>query len=178
MPNCPVCGRGVPTGILTCPTCGTNLQATYGVQTAQNPVYSSTPSPPSSEMSVPSSSASRGRGRYVTIIVALLIGLVIGGVVGYTQPVAAQYTTVTGSVTLSSQMTTQGGRPTLVWFNSTIYGNLTAAVISNSYLINVPTGDTYSVSVQWFNGTGTYRCNPSQNIFSSNNRSATQDLSC
>ena len=63
-------------------------------------------------------------------------------------------------------------------FNSTTFGNLTAAVMANNYLINLPIGDTYAVSVQWFNATAVYRCIPSQNSFASNNQNTTQDFSC
>lgn len=180
MPNCPVCGRDVPSGTQYCPTCGTNLQQSYGTQSTTSPTYSQTPSYSSTGgTGMPSPGQPRGSRRYIAIIAALLIGLVIGGVIGYSLPVAADYTSVTGTVILNSQLSNQfGGKPTLVWFNSTAFGNLTSAVLSNKYLINLPIGDTYFVSIQWSNATGTFRCVPSQSTFSSNNQNVAQDFSC
>jgi hypothetical protein len=131
-------------------------------------------------MGMPSQNQHHGHGRYIiAIVVALIIGLVIGGVIGFSFPVSADYTTLNGTATLNSQLSgTYHGSPNLVWFNSTVFGNLTSAVVSNNYLVNLPIGDTYAVSIQWFNSTGTYRCTPSTNSFTSNNQNATQDFAC
>ncbi len=117
-----------------------------------------------------------GHGKYIiAIVAALIIGLVIGAVIGLSFPVSADFTTLNGTATLSSRYT---GSPNLIYFNSTVFGNLTSAVMSNNYLVNLPIGDTYSVSIQYLNGTGTFRCIPTPNSFASNNQNATQDFSC
>ena len=183
MPNCPVCGRDVPAGTQYCPTCGTNMQQTYGAQAAptQAPTYSPNYSyPQQGGMGIPAQTKPHGHGRYViAIVVALIIGLIIGGVIGFSFPVSADYTTLNGTATLNSQLSVNfQGKPNLIWFNSTTFGNLTSAVVSNNYLVNLPIGDTYAVSIQWFNTTGTYRCVPSTNSFTSNDQNATQDFAC
>ena len=180
MPNCPVCGREVQAGTQYCPTCGTNLQQTYAATAGQTPTYSPNYSSPQGGMGMPGPGQSHGHGKYiVAIVAALLIGLVVGGIIGFSFPVAADYTTLNGTVTLNSQLSNQyHGNPNLIMFNSTIYGNLTAAVIAQGYRINLPIGDTYTVSIQWFNSTATYRCIPSKNSFSSNNQNAAQNFSC
>ncbi len=121
------------------------------------------------------------RKHVLAIIAALLIGLIVRGIIGFSFPIAADYTNLTGSVTLSNQFQ---GVPNLIMFNSTLYGNLTSTVLSDhSYVINLPIGDTYNVSIQWFNATATPsqmfgRCSPSQSTFTSDNQNATQDFSC
>jgi hypothetical protein len=180
MPNCPVCGRDVPTGTQYCPTCGTNLQQSYGAQASPTPAYSPNYSYPPQGTGMPTTSQPHGHGKYIiAIIAALLIGLVVGGVIGFSFPVAADFTTVNGTVTLNSTLSNQyRGTPNLIMFNSTTFGNLTSAISANKYLINLPIGDTYAVSIQWLNTTATYRCTASPNSFSSNNQNASQDFSC
>jgi hypothetical protein len=181
MPNCPVCGNNVPAGTQYCPACGTNLQQSYGAPAAPSPTPAPTYSPnysyPQGGMGKPDTSKPPSKRRYILAIAgALCIGLVIGFFIGAFLPPSADFTTLNGTVSLSSQY---HGSPNLIMFNSTIFGNLTTAVISNNYLINLPIGDTYAVSIQWFNTTGTYRCgNPSPDSFTSNDSNATQDFSC
>jgi hypothetical protein len=180
MPNCPVCGRDVPAGVQYCPTCGTNLQPSYGTPATPAPTYSPNYSTSQGGMGMPAQNQPHGHAKYiVAIIVALLIGLVVGGVIGFSFPVAADFTTLNGSVTLNSQLSsTYHGNPNLIMFSSTTFGNLTSAVIAAKYLVDLPIGDTYSVSIQWSNSTGRFTCVPSTNSFSSNNQNAAQDFSC
>lgn len=133
-------------------------------------------------MGTPGASQPHSHRKYVlAIIAALLIGLIVGGIIGFSFPIAADYTNLAGSVTLSNQFQ---GVPNLIMFNSTLYGNLTSTVLSDhSYVSNLPIGDTYNVSIQWFNATATPsqmfgRCIPSQSTFTSDNQNATQDFSC
>ncbi len=176
MSNCPVCGRDVPAGTQYCPSCGTNLQQTYGSPTTAAPSYSF----PQSGTGMPEPNQHHGHGKYIiAIAVALIIGLVIGGVIGFSFPVAAHLTPVNGIANLNSQQTTPfHGTPNLVWFNSTTFGNLTSTVISHKFLVNLPIGDTYYVSIQWFNTTGTYRCIPTTSTFTSNNQNESPIFSC
>jgi hypothetical protein len=180
MPSCPVCGRDVPAGTQYCPACGTNLQQTFGSPVAPVPTYSPNHSYSQSGTGLPDPGNPHGHGKYIiAIMAALLIGLVIGGFIGLSYPVAAQFTSLNGTVTLNNQLSGAfHGSPNLIMFNSTIFGNLTSAVIAHNYLINLPVGDTYAVSVQWSNATATYRCVPSTNSFASNNANAAQDFSC
>jgi hypothetical protein len=174
MPNCPVCGRDIPSGTQYCPICGTNLQS-YGKQTTQAPTYSPNYSYPQQGTGMPGTSQPHSHRKYVAAIVAaLLIGLTLGFFIGYLQPVSVDYTTVSGTVSLGSYR----GTPNLIMFNSTMFGNLSAAVSGNKYLINLPTGDVYAVSIKWANSTGTFTCIPTSNSFSSNNQNAAQDFSC
>jgi hypothetical protein len=193
MPNCPVCGNNVQAGTQYCPACGTNLQQSFGAPTSPTPTPTPTPTySPNYSYSqqgagVPRTGQPHGHKRYViAIIVALLIGLLVGVFIGASLPPPVDYTTLTGTVSLSSQYR---GTADLIWFNSTIYGNgnLTAVVSANScgvgcsYMVNLPTPDTYAVSIQWFNATGTPMfgtCNASPSTFSSNATNATQNFSC
>jgi zinc-ribbon domain len=184
MPSCPVCGASVPSGTQYCPACGTNLQQNIGQPAMSNPTqaqpyqqnpqnYPSYSYPQQGGMGMPSQNQHHGHGRYIiAIVVALIIGLIIGGVIGFSFPVSADYTTLSGTASVPA------GTPSLMWFNSTVFGNLTSAVVSNNYLVNLPIGDTYAVSIQWFNSTGTFRCVPSTNSFTSNDQNATQDFAC
>lgn len=188
MPNCPVCGRDVPAGTKYCPTCGTNLQKTsFGSQPTQSPQYPQNPSnyptysyPQPGGTEAPSQNQQPGRRRRIVVITAaLIIGLVIGTVIGLAQPIPADFTTVNGTANLNSrQMTTYHGTPNLIMFNSTTFGNLTSSVVSNKFLVNLPVGDTYLVSIQWLNATSTYRCIPTTTTFTSNNRNETPTFSC
>ena len=188
MPNCPVCGRDVPAGTQYCPTCGTNLQQTsFGSQPTQSQQYPQNPQnypsysyPQPGGTGIPPPNQHHGHGKYIiAIAVALIIGLVIGGVIGFSFPVAADFTTVNGTANLNSQQTTvYHGTPNLIMFNSTTFGNLTSAVRSNRFLVNLPIGDTYLVSIQWINGTNTYRCIPTTSTFTSNNQNEAPTFSC
>ena len=181
MPNCPVCGRDVPAGTQYCPSCGTNLQQnSFGSQPTQAPQYPQNPSnypsysfPQPGGAGMPPANQHHGHGRYIiAIVVALVIGLLIGGVIGFSLPVPADYTTLNGTASVPT------GTPTLIWFNSTVFGNLTSVVVNHNYLLNLPIGDTYAVSIQFLNNTSTLRCIPTTNSFSSSNRNATQDFAC
>jgi hypothetical protein len=185
MPNCPVCGNNVPAGTQYCPACGTNLQQSYGAPAAPAPTSTPTYSPnysyPQGGMGMPGTNKPHSNRKYILAIVgALLIGLIIGFFIGFTLPVSIDYTTLNGTVSLSSQY---HGTPDLIMFNSTDGGqNLTAAVLSNSYMINLSAPDTYSVSIQWFNATsspmfGTCTASPSS-FTSGSNQTITQDFSC
>ncbi len=181
MPNCPVCGKEVQPTTQYCPACGTNLTQ-GGPQSTQAATYSPTYSYPQQEMGMPGASQPHTHRKHVfAIIAALLVGLIVGGIIGFSFPIAADYTHLTGSVRLSNQFQ---GIPNLIMFNSTLYGNLTSAVFSDhSYIINLPIGDTYNVSIQWFNATATTsqifgRCIPSQSTFTSDSQNATQDFTC
>jgi hypothetical protein len=180
MPNCPVCGRDVPAGTQYCPACGTNLQQTFGAQASPAPTYSPNYSYPQQGTGMPTTGEPHGHGKYIiAIIAALLIGLVVGGVIGFSFPVAADFTTVNGTVSLNSTLSNQyHGTPNLIMFNSTTFGNLTSTISASKYLVNLPIGDTYLVSIQWFNATGTYWCTASPDSFSSNNQNAAQNYSC
>ncbi len=181
MATCPACGKEVQPTTQYCPACGTNLTQ-GGTQSTQTATYSPTYSYPQQGMGMPGASQPHTHRKHVfAIIAALLVGLIVGGIIGFSFPIAADYTNLTGSVRLSNQFQ---GIPNLIMFNSTLYGNLTSAVFSDhSYIINLPIGDTYNVSIQWFNATATPsqmfgRCIPAQSTFTSDNQNATQDFSC
>ncbi len=181
MPICPVCGKEVQATTQYCPACGTNLTQ-GGAHSTQAATYSPTYSYPHQGKRMHDASQPHTHRKHVfAIIAALLVGLIIGGIIGFSFPIAADYTNLTGSVTLSNQFQ---GVPNLIMFNSTLYGNLTSAVLSDhSYSVNLPIGETYSVSVQWFNATATTsqmfgKCIPSRSTFTSDSQSATQDFSC
>src|SRR5690348_14747156 len=106
MPNCPVCRRDVPAGTQYCPTCGTNLQS-YGTSATPAPTYSPNYSTSQEGMGLPGANQPHSHARYVVaIIAALLIGLVVGGVIGFSFPVAADFTTLHGNVNLNNQLST------------------------------------------------------------------------
>jgi hypothetical protein len=203
MPSCPVCGNNVPAGTQYCPACGTNLQQNFGQAAATNPTqsqpyqqnpqnYPSYSYPQQGEMGMPG--PQKPRTRRLWVIVALLIGLLIGGVagffIGFDQPVF-DYATAYGTVSLNRQY---HGTAYLITFNSTSgNGNLTSVVTANSscsalavpvpcYLINLPVTDTYNVSIQWFNTTvtpaGFGTCIASPSTFTPNNATVVQNFSC
>jgi hypothetical protein len=193
MPNCPVCGNNVPAGTQYCPACGTNLQQSYGPPAAPAPTPTPTYSPnysyPQGGMGMPGTSKPQSNRKYILAIVgALIIGLIIGFFIGFSYPVAIDYTTVTGTVSVSGNR----GTPDLIMFNSTDgNGNLTAVVQVNSngcgpsecFLINLPNPDTYNVFIQWINTTTTPvtfgMCTASPSAFTPpNNQTATQNFSC
>jgi hypothetical protein len=182
MPSCPVCGKAVQAGTQYCPTCSTKLQPSYGTPAIQTPTQLQTPTYSPEEpyaqqgTSMPPETPKRSNGKLILIVVgAVLISLLVGFMIGYSQPLPADYTNLTGSVSLGSQYP---GTANLIMFNSTVFGNLTSAIISNNYLINLPIGDTYYVSLQYLNGTGSFRCIPTLNSFTSIDRNATQDFYC
>jgi zinc ribbon protein len=179
MPNCPVCGKEVQASTQYCPVCGTNLPQTYGVPSTQTPIDSQNYSYPQQGMRMPGTTQPHSHRKYIAAIVAaLLIGLILGFFIGFLQPISVDYTTVSGTVSIGSQ---HYGTPDMIMFNSTMFGNLTAAVTANNYRINLPTGDAYAVSIQWFNATSSQmfgRCPASPGTFSSSNQTATADFSC
>ncbi len=179
MPKCPVCGTEIQAGTQYCPACGTNLQQTYGAQPSQTPSYS--PGYSYQGTGLPDASKPHShRNLILAIIGGLLIGLIIGFFIGFSLPVSVDYTTVSGTVSLSNK---PGGIPVLIIFNSATNGNLSAGVASNSYQVNLPAPDTYNVSVRWYNSTmlgspAFLNCTPSPSTFASGNQTATQNFSC
>lgn len=181
MPNCPVCGKEVQSTTAYCPACGTSLKQTNAVSTMQSNTYSANSpnySYPQQGYGMPTAPQTHSHRKYVlAIIAALLIGLIVGGLIGYFLPVAPDYTTLTGSVTLTNPSL---GTPTVILFGAPETGNLTSAAIASSYTIDLPIiQDNYGVLIQWVNMTsGTHFCTASPGTFSSTSANATQNFSC
>lgn len=179
MQTCPVCGKEFQASTRYCPACGTNLQQqSFASPPIPQSGYSQGYSYSQQGTAVPRTDQPHGHRKYVVaIIVALLIGLIVGGIIGFEFPVAADFTTVKGTVSLSGS---QAGTPDLIWFNSTTFGSLSSSVSTNhAYMVNLPIGDTYSVSILWLNATRfPFTCAASPSTFSSNNQNAAQNFSC
>ncbi len=150
MPNCPVCGKDVQATTQYCPACGMSLSQSYEAPSTQMQNYPPGYSYPQQGVGTLATGQLHSHRKYIFgIIAALLVGLIIGGIIGFSFPIAADYTNLTGTVSLGNANL---GSPDLIIFDGTIYGNLTSAVLADhSYQVNLPVGDTYSVSIQWFN---------------------------
>lgn len=178
MPYCPVCGKEVQATTIFCPACGTSLkQESQNVQpsvASSQEYYSSSYRPGRNRIS-------KSRGRIWMIIVALLIGLFVGALIGFEISAPVDYTFVTGQVNLNNNQY-HGAIPHLVYFNSTMLGNFTSAVGRNgAYYVNLPTGDTYQMSIEWYNATGSSMfgfCKSMPSSFNSNQRTQLENLSC
>src|SRR6266571_6868218 len=103
MPNCPVCGKEVQATTQYCPACGANLTQ-GGAQSTQTATHSPTYSYPQQGKGMHDASHPHTHRKHVfAIIAALLVGLIIGGIIGFSFPIAADYTNLTGSVRLGNQ---------------------------------------------------------------------------
>lgn len=183
MPNCPICGKEVQPTTTYCPACGTDLRQVSAAPTMPTGSYRPAYSYPQQGTMIPSAGQSHSHRKYILAIVAVgIIALLIGGLIGYSLPVPPDFTSLTGTVTLNSQLS---GTPNLIIFDSSATGNLSSAVFPNrSYLVNLPIGGpAYSVTIEWQNLTSSssiaaHWCSASPSTFSSFNANATQNFSC
>lgn len=183
MPNCPICGKEVKLNTEYCPACGTDLRHVSAGPTTPTGSYQPTYSYPQQGAMIPSGGQPHTHRKYILAILAVgIIALLIGGLIGSSLPVPPDFTTLTGTVTLSSQLK---GTPNLIVFDSSATGNLSSAVFPNySYTIDLPIqGTAYSVTIEWQNltttpGIAAHWCNASPSTFSSSNANATQNFSC
>jgi zinc ribbon protein len=182
MPNCPVCGKEVQSTTAYCPACGTSLKQTSAVSTTPSGSYSQNQtnySYPQQGYGMPSTPPSHGHRKYILAIIgALLVGLIVGGLIGFFLPVSPDYTTLTGTATLANPRL---GTPNVILFGTPETGNLTSAVLPNhSYNVALPiVQDNYNVLIQWINMTsGIHYCTASPGTFSSTSANATQNFSC
>jgi hypothetical protein len=147
----------------------------------QSGTYSQNPlnySYPQQGYGVPTAPQPHSHRKYIlAIIAALLIGLIVGGLIGFYLPVAPDYTNLTGTVTLANPSVRT---PNAILFGAPQTGNLTSAIISNSYTIDLPIiQDNYNVLIQWVNMTGgIHYCTASPSTFTSTSANATQNFSC
>jgi hypothetical protein len=183
MPNCPICGKEVQPSTAYCPSCGTDLRQVSAGPTMPTGSYPPAYSYPQQGTMIPAGGHSHSHRKYILAVIAVgVIALLVGGLIGYSLPVPPDFTTLTGTVTLSSQL---NGTPNLIIFDSSRTGNLSSAVFPNhSYAVNLPIGGpAYSVTVEWQNLTSSssiaaHWCNASPNTFTSSNANATQNFSC
>ena len=155
MPSCPICGKEVQSSTTYCPACGTDLRQVSAGPTMPTGNYRPAYSNPQQGTTIPTGGQSHGHRKYILAIVAIgIIALLIGGLIGYSLPVPPDFTTLTGTVTLGSQL---NGTPNQIIFDSSATGNLSSAIFSNhSYVVNLPIGGpTYSVTIEWQNLTST-----------------------
>jgi hypothetical protein len=151
MPNCPICGKEVQSTTAYCPSCGTDLRQVSAGPTMPTGSYPPAYSYPQQGTMIPAGGQSHSHRKYILAIVAVrIIALLVGGLIGYSLPIPPDFTTLTGTATLSSQL---NGTPNLIIFDSSATGNLSSAVFPNhAYTANLPIGGpAYSVTVEWHN---------------------------
>jgi hypothetical protein len=125
-------------------------------------------------------SKQHGRGRYVIAIVAVgIIALLIGVFYG-TATAPAAVTLLEGRVALSAQ--DHGTAYSIAFANMNTH-NLTSTITNQTYLLYLPTGLNYVVSVQWINMTagpyfGVHNCNPTPGTFNPSGQNETQNFAC
>jgi hypothetical protein len=77
---------------------------------------------------IPAGGHSHSHRKYILAVIAVgVIALLVGGLIGYSLPVPPDFTTLTGTVTLSSQL---NGTPNLIIFDSSRTGNLSSSCVS------------------------------------------------
>lgn len=122
-----------------------------------------------------------GHRKYViAVIVVAIVALLTGVLIGY-QIAPTGITLVQGRVSLNSQ---EHGVPYFISFVHPTTGNLTSAVENQTYLVYLPTGYSFTVTVGWLNMTsgspsfGFHACNPQPSTYIPSAQNETRNFTC